>query len=65
MTGKSSLQRVQTPTGGIHVLRLYCIVEGKQLSRELFGMFWLDTSLRSIFEEPLNTTVPEGLDHPI
>lgn len=63
MAGKFAFQLVQTPSRSVHILSPSGIIESKELSPQLFGVFRLDAGLRTGRKEPLDTSVSKGLYH--
>ncbi len=63
MTFKIMVQRMQSPSGRIHVGRGLRPVQRKELQPEATGVLWLNACLASGKKEPLNSLVPERPDH--
>ena len=47
-----------------HVLLGFGVVQRRKLQRQFVRVLWLNFRLRPGFEEPLDTLMPEALDHP-
>jgi hypothetical protein len=56
-------QKMQSPSGGVHVLCGLCSIQLKQLDRQLGGMGGLDSSFASSGKESFNAAMAEALDH--
>ena len=54
---------MQLPSGSVHVVRLFGVVESEQLQTQLASVLCLDPSLRSGSEESLDAPVPEAFYH--
>jgi hypothetical protein len=54
---------MQPPAGRVHVIRGFGVVQRGQLQFQFVRMMGLDFRLRSCAKEPLDTLVPEALDH--
>ncbi len=58
-------EAMEPPPRSVHIFGPLGIVEREQLYAQLVGMFRLNASFRSCFEEFLQATVPEALDHSV
>jgi hypothetical protein len=56
-------QRMEIPTGSIHVLRQFGAIQLKELNRQFGSMGWLDSGFTSGREESFDASVPEALNH--
>jgi hypothetical protein len=56
-------QRMQRPSGSIHIVCRPGPIQLKKLDGELGCMSWLNASFASGVEKPLNAGVPEAFDH--
>jgi hypothetical protein len=63
MLSHFSLQPMESPAGGVHILGLARIIEHRQLKTETTGVLWLNACQRSGPKELLEALVLEGPDH--
>jgi len=63
MSGKISLQRMQSPPRHIHIRCAGRRVEAAELQPKALGMFWPNPGFGAGAKEPLQAIVAKALDH--
>ena len=65
MSGKVASQRVQPPSGHVHISSALGVVQSGQLTPQLRSVMRLDSRLLSSVKEVFQSFVREGFDHDI
>lgn len=63
VTFEFSSQRMKLPSRSVHVSRLPCVIQGKQLQSQFASVFRLNPSFRPGVEKLFDAPMPEAFNH--